>query len=157
MELWEALSNRRNEIGMSFDELQSQTKLSISTLKKILGGHVSNPSFESIRSIAYAMDITLSELDSRIAEDQPTISPEAQALAKIYDGLDAHSQRIVMTVAKMESERVADPVLPKGLTPMSAMPFHNIPNIGTLKCTGEIETKYAAKQEVLELQADLES
>ena len=153
MELWEALSNRRNEIGMSFDELQSQTKLSISTLKKILGGHVSNPSFESIRSIAYAMDITLSELDRRIAEEPPALSPEAQALARMYDGLDAHSQRIVMTVAKMESERISDPALPKGIMPVSAVQFHQIPNIGTLNCTGELETKYAARQELAELES----
>ena len=37
--------------------------------------------------------------------------------------------------------------------PMSALPFHNIPNIGTLNCTGELETRYAAKGELAEMQA----
>ena len=116
------------------------------------------PDVPFIRLLATALNVSA---DYLIGNDRPesvsTLSTEAQTLARIYDGLDAHSQRIVMTVAKMESERTADPVLPKGLMPVSAVQFHQIPNIGTLNCTGEIETKYAAKQEFLELQADLES
>lgn len=162
MELWEALSIRRKEIGMQFDELQRKTGLSISTLKKILGGHVSAPSFDSVRAVAYAMDITMAELDRRIDGDAmqqeqpatvPVLSPEALNLARIYDELDPHSQRIVYTVATMESERTPEPALPKGIMPISALPFHNIPNIGTLNCTGELETRYAARQELAELES----
>lgn len=158
MELWEALSNRRKEIGMSFDELQSKTNLSISTIKKILGGHVAAPSFDSVRLIAYAMDITMAELDKRIDDSlksESSLSPDALALAAIYDRLDPHSKRVVESVAKLESERTTLN-LPKGITPMSEMPMHSIPHYGAAKCDGSIETKHAAKQELRELADDLE-
>ena len=93
MELWEVLSSRRKEIGMSFDELQAKTNLSISTIKKILGGYIAAPSFESVRTIAYAMDITIDELDRRIessiknADAVPAYSSAALALASLYDNL----------------------------------------------------------------------
>lgn len=155
MELWEALSNRRKEIGMSFDELQSKTNLSISTIKKILGGHVAAPSFESVRTIAYAMDITLAELDGRI-DDSPSpksaYSPEALALAEVYDKLDPHSKRVVDTVAKIEAERV--PVdLPKGITPIGAIQMQRVPLVGKLVCDGSVETKHAAKEELTEMRS----
>lgn len=162
MELWEALSNRRKEIGMSFDDLQSKTNLSISTIKKILGGHVAAPSFDSVRTIAYAMDITMAELDRRIADsgknesaDSP-YSPEALELAAIFDKLDPHSKRVVESVVRLESERTAQS-LPKGIMAISDMPTKPIPYLGTLNCTGTIETKQAAKQELLELESEEEN
>lgn len=94
--------------------------------------------------------------DYLIGNDIPAaldLSPEAQSLGRLYDRLDPHSQRIVYTVATMESERKPEPALPKGIMPISALPFHNIPNIGTLNCTGELETRHAARQELAELES----
>lgn len=144
---------------MSFDDLQSKTNLSISTIKKILGGHVAAPSFDSVRTIAYAMDITMAELDSRIADsdknssDDSPYSPEALVLAAIFDKLDPHSKRVVESVARLEAERTAQPLL-KGIMPIGAMPTKPIPYLGTLNCTGSIETKLAARQELQELEAE---
>ena len=113
------------------------------------------PDVPFIRLLATALNVSADYLIGNDRhESEPALSPEAQALARMYDGLDAHSQRIVMTVAKMESERVSDPVLPKGIMPVSAVQFHQIPNIGTLNCTGELETKYAAKQELMEMESE---
>lgn len=158
MELWEALSNRRKEIGMQFDELHRKTDLSVSTLKKILGGHVSAPSFDSVRAIAYAMDITMAELDRRIEDESKaanpntaTFSPAALALASIYDSLDDHGKCMLDTVAKLESERMEEKPLPKGLVRMSDLPLYPIKYLGDALCDGTIETKYAAKQELREL------
>lgn len=46
----------------------------------------------------------LLEIDDN-APKKPTLSAEAMKLAQIYDSLDPHSQRVVYTVAMMESER----------------------------------------------------
>lgn len=83
----------------------------------------------------------------------PAYSPEALALAAIFDKLDPHSKRVVESVALLESERTAQS-LPKGIMAISDMPMHKIPHIGVAKCDGTVETKYAAKQELAELQQD---
>ena len=154
MTLHEILTRKRVELGFSLDELVKRSGVAKGTVSKIMSGNTPNPQIESLKAIAYALDLTLDDLDENPKKSEYSVlSPEAQALARMYDGLDAHSQRIVMTVAKMESERVSDPVLPKGIMPVSAVQFHQIPNIGTLNCTGELETKYAVRQELAELES----
>lgn len=112
------------------------------------------PDVPFIRLLAMALNVSADYLiGNDCAASEPALSSEAQALARLYDSLDEHSKRIVYTVATMESERKPEPALPKGIMPMSAMPFHSIPNIGTLNCTGELETKYAARQELAELES----
>jgi len=105
MELWEALSIRRKEIGMSFDELHGKSGLSVSTLKKIMGGHVAAPSYDSIRQITSAMGLTMEELDVRIeGKKQPSVektsgvmepSHSAIAFAVAYDSLTETGKQLI--------------------------------------------------------------
>lgn len=82
----------------------------------------------------------------------PAFSPEALALAAIFDRLDPHSKRVVESVARIESERT--PInLPKGIIPMGAMPMHMIPHFGDAVCDGSVEAKHAAKGELAEMQS----
>ena len=161
MELWEALSNRRKEIGMSFDELQKKADLSISTLKKILGGHVVAPSYESVRAIAYAMDITMAELDRRIKGEaepatihrQPALTAEALEIAEAYMKLDEIGQEVVRAVVKIEKKR-------KGLNLPPSMKQIGIVNGVPLyegKLDGTAETKFAARKEPEEIETESET
>lgn len=84
-------------------------------------------------------------------ESTPVLSPAALALASIYDSLDDHGKCMLDTVAKLESERMEEKPLPKGLVRMSDLPLYPIKYLGDALCDGTIETKYAAKQELREL------
>ena len=68
MEMYEVLAAVRKEKKISFDELSQKTELSVSTLKKILTGVTKAPLFENVRSIAYALGMSLDDLDMRIME-----------------------------------------------------------------------------------------
>ena len=94
---------------------------------------------------------TLSVSKSESSQYQP--SPAAIALARLYDTLDERGQCIVDAVARLEAEHmsVTQP-LPNGVMPVASMPMHMVPNLGKANCTGSIETRHAAKQEVAELE-----
>ena len=154
MELYEALSNRRKEIGMSFDELQRKTELSLSTLKKILGGHVAAPSFDSVRSIAYAMGITMEELDRRIAgesisEKGSALTTEAQEIAEAFMKADAITKELVWSVINIEKKRSLG--LPKSMKQVGT--FRGVPMFDA-KLDGTAEMKYAARKEQQEIEKE---
>ena len=67
MEMYEVLASVRKEKRVSFEELSQRTGLSVSTLKKILTGVTKAPLFENVRSIAYALGISLNDLDAMVA------------------------------------------------------------------------------------------
>lgn len=136
------------------------------------------PSLDKLKCIAQGMDMTLNELldivddmpvellpdnaSINIAEsrsvstgqsDEMRFSSAAIALARLYDTLDERGQRIVDAVVRLEAEHmsVTQP-LPNGVMPVASMPMHMVPNLGKANCTGSIETRHAAKQEVAELE-----
>lgn len=112
------------------------------------------PDVPFIRLLAMALNVSADYLiGNDCAASEPALSPEAQELARVYDSLDPDSKRVVMAVAKLESERTPAS-LPKGIMPMSAMPMHNVPYIGAAKCDGTVETRHAARQELQELADD---
>ena len=87
---------------------------------------------------------------------EPEFSIKALELAKLYDTLSEDSQYLLDTVARIERDRQSNSTsLPKNIVPASTIPMHPIPYIGTLNCTGSIETKQAAKQELAEMAAEL--
>lgn len=92
----------------------------------------------------------LLEIDDA-APQKHVLSPAALALASIYDSLDDHGKCMLDTVAKLESERMEEKPLPKGLVRMRDLPLYPIKYLGDALCDGTIETKYAAKQELREL------
>lgn len=107
MELWEALSKRRKEIGMQYTDLERESGLSISTIKKILGGHIAAPSYESVQAIAYAMKLSMAELDRMIAEKTVAAndySPAALRIAAIYDTLNATGKALFESIAEFSEK-----------------------------------------------------
>ena len=123
------------------------------------------PDVQFIRELANALEVSADYLIGNESSASPTsvpsLSAAALALAQLYDTLDPHSQKIVDTVARMESERPAArpsvSSLPDGITLVGDMPMHRIPYLGEAICDGSIEAKYAAKQELRELQAETEN
>ena len=107
MELFEALSNRRKKIRMSFEELSSISGVPVSTLKKIFTGVTANPPFETVRSIAHAMGLTTDDLASSIDGHSTTeLSPAAMELARSYDRLSESAQKLITAVVLFESADV---------------------------------------------------
>lgn len=154
MSLSERIKNARKNANLTQQVLADLIGVAKSTVAGYEKGD-REPDALKLKLIAKHTGVTggyLLEIDDS-SPKKPILSPEAMKLARMYDSLDPHSKRIVYTVATMESERKPEPALPKGIMPMSAMPFHSIPNIGTLNCTGELETKYAARQELAELES----
>lgn len=95
MELYEALSHQRRAIKMSFEELNRKTGISVSTLKKIFTGVTSNPAFETVRTIAYAMDITTDDLTNLMHENtENTLSIEAQRMGRDFDSFPEEKKRL---------------------------------------------------------------
>lgn len=148
------LKQARKASGYTQESLAAAIGVKKSTISGYESGN-SEPDMDKIVKLMALLKVDANYLyqDEMNSAPEPTFSSAALELARIYDELDPHSQRIVYTVATMESERTPEPALPKGIMPMSAMPFHSIPNIGTLNCTGELETKYAARQELAELES----
>lgn len=102
MELWEALAKRRKEIGMQYSELEQLSGLSISTIKKILGGHIAAPSYESVQAIAYAMKLSMAELDGMISElavTKEAFSDSAMRIASLYDTTTVQGRELFDAIA----------------------------------------------------------
>lgn len=115
------------------------------------------PDVPFIRALANALGVSADYLIGNESPSAPTFSAEAMKLAQIYDSLDSHSQRVVYTVAMMESEREKPQQLPAGIRPIGELPMYRIPYLGEAKCDGSIETKLAAKQERRELEEETEN
>lgn len=94
MELWKALAARRKELGMKFDTLSKLSGVPETTLKKVLTGVTTNPKMTTVKAIAGALEMTLSELDDRMQEDKG-LSFEEMQLVERYRTLDDAGKSLV--------------------------------------------------------------
>ena len=62
--LHKILTERRKNIGMSIDQLVEKSGIPKGTLTKVLTGVSPNPSLETVKAIAYALGLTLNDLES---------------------------------------------------------------------------------------------
>lgn len=108
MELYEILSERRRQIGMSMEELVEKSQVAKGTVTKIMAGITRNPQIESLKAITYALGLRLEDLDT--IDSASGISAEARTLAERYDKLDSHGKKVVLAVLDLEAERCADPI-----------------------------------------------
>lgn len=107
MELYEMLSERRRQIGMSIEELVDKSGVAKGTVTKIMAGITRNPQIESLKAITYALGLRLEDLDP---DASVALSASARALAERFDKLDKHGQKVVTAVLDLEAERCADPL-----------------------------------------------
>lgn len=155
------LKQARKASGYTQESLAAAIGVKKSTISGYESGN-SEPDMDKIVKLMGLLKVDANFLyqDEMNAAPDPTFSAAALELARLYDSLDTHSQRIVYTIAQMESSRTpAEPTepLPKGIMPIGRLPLYSIPYLGEAKCDGSIETKYAAKQKLRELQAETEN
>ncbi len=106
-----SLGNRINEIrkekGISIDELCARSGVPKGTLSKITADITTNPTLDTVRAIAVALNCQLDDFDDppRMVNHIP-VSPEAMELAKDYDNLDVWGQNAVRSIADIEKKRV---------------------------------------------------
>lgn len=96
------LSDRRKAIGMSIDQLVELSGVPKGTVTKILTGVTPNPSLENAKAIAYALGLTLMDLDDGVVGNVPSVDLR---LVELFSKLDDHGKKLVMAVLDLEYER----------------------------------------------------
>lgn len=139
---------------------QESLALAIGVKKSTVCGYEagsSEPDMDKIVKIMAVLNVDANYLyqDEMNAAPEPEFSAKSLELARLYDTLDERGQRIVDAVVRLEAEHVSVADLPKNLSTVSPMQFHAIPHLGTLNCTGSIETRQAAKQELAEMENEM--
>lgn len=59
----EYIKIRKNEIGITTEELSAKSGVPIGTLNKILAGQTADPKFETLKALCKALGIKLSDLE----------------------------------------------------------------------------------------------
>lgn len=146
MELFEALAARRKELGMQYEELSEKSKIPANTLKKIFTGKIGSPSFESIKAIAYAMDMTLEELDGRVEEKSEYNEIDIE-MVKAISTLDAPGKEAVRAALESQQQRIKEygPAIHRTTLKTRRIPIIQGAN------EAELQMRYQAKMERSEL------
>lgn len=118
---------------MSIDQLVEKSGVPKGTVTKVLTGVSPNPALETIKSIAYALDLTLNDLEEN---SKPDLSAEALAVARAYDKMSSYGKSLIDKIVENEGKYKV----------MKAVPV-----IGIAYQGGTVETKFAAKMEQREL------
>lgn len=97
------LTARRKQIGMSLDALVEASGVPKGTLTKILTGVTPNPSLENAKAIAYALGMTLQDLDDD--SETENMSADMRTWATMIARLDDYGKKAVLAVLNVEYER----------------------------------------------------
>lgn len=100
MEFYEILANRRKAQGLSYDDLSEKSSVPVSTLKKLLTGVTRAPQFETLRSVTYALGLTLNDLTERDSDNSISLSSDELEMVAIYRDLNATGQATLMNMAR---------------------------------------------------------
>ena len=100
----ERINEIRKQRGITIEELSARSGVPISTLKKISAGITTNPSLDTVKAIARALDCTLDDL---AAEEPPHIIAAAAHfdLDKLTpEGIDQYNKYIEFLAEKYAKE-----------------------------------------------------
>lgn len=86
----ERITDLRKQVGMTIDELSIRSGIPVSTLKKISAGLTANPTLDTVKAIARALNCSIDEFD-----DFPAGRPAQQ------DGLSPAKQKLISLVQQM--------------------------------------------------------
>lgn len=86
----ERITDLRKQVGMTIDELSIRSGIPVSTLKKISAGLTANPTLDTVKAIARALNCSIDEFD-----DFPAGRPAPQ------DGLSPVKQKLISRVQQM--------------------------------------------------------
>ena len=113
--LHKILTDRRRSLGMSIDQLVEKSGVPKGTLTKVLTGVSSNPALETVKAIAYALELSLNDLEER---PFPDLSPEAIAVARAYETMSSYGKAVIDCVISQEESHGISSCAPK---PMQAL------------------------------------
>lgn len=80
---------------MSIDQLVEASGIPKGTVTKVLTGVSQNPSLETVKAIAYAMDLTLDDLTAPDPSKTANLTNSALKLATRYDALNTLGKSLV--------------------------------------------------------------
>lgn len=107
MSLGSRINEIRKEKKVSIDELCARSGVPKGTLSKITAGITTNPTLDTVQSIAKALGCRLDDFDDApTTKKAPSVSDEARKAAKDYDSLDHHGKRVVRLVLDEELRRM---------------------------------------------------
>lgn len=156
----------RTSRGLNQIDLAKMAGVSRSTISMWETGN-RKPGYQELEALADAFNVPVSALitdESKSQENDEVAmirssirnNPDIKDILRMADMLSAKSikQLKAITKALLEVENnIESEYLPKNVTAHQSQ-HHLIPHIGTLNCTGEIETRHAAMQEVAEITED---
>lgn len=99
--LHKILTERRRSIGMSIDQLVEKSGVPKGTLTKVLTGASANPALETVKAIAYALGLTLNDLEENRV---PSLSAKAVAVAQAYEHMTPYGRSLIDVIIENESK-----------------------------------------------------
>ena len=108
MSLGEQINLIRKKKKISIDELCVLSGIPKGTLSKITAGITTNPTLETVKSIAAALGCTLEDLSDspKTSKTHSFYSAEEDRMIKRYRVLDVHGKRAVTSVLDVEYDRI---------------------------------------------------
>ena len=146
MDVGERINRYRKMAGLTVEELSVRSGVSRGTLNKITGGETKSPTLAVMSAIARALDRPLDDFaDGGRARE---LSEQARALARDYDSLDGHGQRVVRAVTAEEKRRMA------AAAPAQARQMKVIPLFGSAFAAGRGDPDFGNPWEDYQVPAD---
>lgn len=113
---FEVIKELAKQKGKSLESIANYAGISYNSLSKIIRNTIQNPRYSTIKHIAEALNMTISELNQAIdpsgvplhsSETLLSIDAKERDYIEKYRSLDAHGKRIVDSVLDIEIERIA--------------------------------------------------
>ena len=99
--LHKILTERRRSLGLSIDQLVEKSGVPKGTLTKVLTGASANPALETVKAIAYALGLTLNDLEENRV---PSLSPKSVAVAQAYEHMTPYGRSLIDVIVENESK-----------------------------------------------------
>lgn len=99
--LHKILTDRRRSLGMSIDQLVEKSGVPKGTLTKVLTGVSPNPALETVKAIAYALGLSLNDLDENHVSE---LTPEALMVARAYDHMSGYGRSLIDVIIDNEQK-----------------------------------------------------
>lgn len=98
----ERITDLRKQVGMTIDELSIRSGIPVSTLKKISAGLTANPTLDTVKAIARALNCSIDEFDDfpagRPAPQDGLSPPKRKLISRVQQMTDAQAEAFLRAV-----------------------------------------------------------
>lgn len=144
MDFLDRLTKIMNENGDNNSSLAKKSGIPYTTIDGIFKRGWENAKLNTIQKICDYYKVSLDYMVYGVNG----LSEDALVFASKFDAVPPSAKKTAKTILDAVFEFAAT------YNGIPILQMHEIPHIGTLNCTGEIETRHAAKKEVTEMQED---